>query len=280
MAEATQTFGERLQEHIRELGPLCVGVDPSSQLLLSWERADSVEGLEFFALAVLEAVIGVAVAIKPQVAFFERFGSSGFRVLERLIGEAHDAQLLVIADAKRGDFSNTNEGYAEAWLADRSPLCVDAVTVHPYLGIGALSPLFNQAAGSGRGVFVLAATSNEEGRVIQQAMTTDHERVEDMVLQQVADLNHREGRLGSIGVVIGATRDAPRFDLGSLSGPYLVPGVGAQGAGAHDVARLFSGVEEGTVLVNVARDILSNGPERRRLNDSARRWRDDLRSAL
>src|ERR1700722_10368101 len=280
MAEGSQTFGERLQEHIRELGPLCVGVDPSSQLLLTWERTDTVEGLEFFALAVLEAVIGVAAAIKPQVAFFERFGSSGFRVLERLIAEARDAQLLVVADAKRGDFSNTNEGYAEAWLADRSPLCVDAVTVHPYLGVGALSPLFNQAAASGRGVFVLAATSNDEGRAIQQAITTDHERVEDLVLQQVADLNHREGRLGSIGVVIGATRDAPRFDLASLSGPYLVPGVGAQGAGAHDVARLFSGVEEGTVLVNVARDILSNGPERRRLNDSARRWRDDLRSAL
>jgi orotidine-5'-phosphate decarboxylase len=280
MAEVPQTFGERLQEHIRELGPLCVGVDPSSQLLLTWERTDSVEGLEFFALAVLEAVIGVAVAIKPQVAFFERFGSSGYRVLERLITEARDAQLLVVADAKRGDFSNTNEGYAEAWLADRSPLCVDAVTVHPYLGVGALSPLFNQAASSGRGVFVLVATSNDEGRAIQQATTSDHERVEDMVLQQVADLNHREGRLGSIGVVIGATRDAPRFDLASLSGPYLVPGVGAQGAGASDVARLFGGVEEGTVLVNVSRDILSKGPERRRLNDSARRWRDDLRSAL
>jgi orotidine-5'-phosphate decarboxylase len=101
-----------------------------------------------------------------------------------------------------------------------------------------------------------------------------------MVLNQVADLNRREGRLGSIGVVIGATRDAPRFDLATLSGPYLVPGVGAQGAGASDVARLFNGVEEGTVLVNVARDILSTGPERRRLNDSARRWRDDIRAAL
>jgi orotidine-5'-phosphate decarboxylase len=280
MADVTQTFGERLQEHIRELGPLCVGVDPSSQLLLTWERTDTVEGLEFFALAVLEAVIGVAVAIKPQVAFFERFGSSGFRVLERLISEAHDAQLLVIADAKRGDFANTNEGYAEAWLADRSPLCVDAVTVHPYLGVDALSPLFTRAASSGRGVFVLAATSNSEGRAIQEAMTNDHERVEDMVLNQVADLNHRDGRLGSIGVVIGATRDAPRFDLSSLAGPYLVPGVGAQGAGPNDVARLFSGVEEGTVLVSISRDILSTGPERRRLNDSARRWRDDLRTVL
>ncbi|MGA7835137.1 MAG: hypothetical protein WCA31_08005, partial [Acidimicrobiales bacterium] len=75
-------------------------------------------------------------------------------------------------------------------------------------------------------------------------------------------------------------RDAPRFDLASLSGPYLVPGVGAQGAGVNDVARLFGGVAEGTVLVNVSRDILFAGPERRGLNDAARRWRDDLRSVL
>lgn len=280
MAEVTETFGERLREHIRELGPLCVGVDPSASLLSAWERPDSVEGLEFFALAVLEAVSDVAVAIKPQVAFFERFGSAGFRVLERLITEARDAHVLVVADAKRGDFTNTNEGYAEAWLADRSPLCVDAVTVHPYLGVGALTPLFDLAAASGRGVFVLAATSNNEGRALQQALTSDHERVEDMILLQVAELNRRGGGLGSIGAVIGATRDQPRFDLSTLSGPYLVPGVGTQGAGASDVARLFSGVDEGTVLVNVARDILFQGPERRGLRDAAQRWRDDLRSAL
>lgn len=280
MAESPETFGERLHEHIREVGPLCVGVDPSDVLLDAWERSDSIEGLEFFALAVLEAVTGVAVAIKPQVAFFERFGSGGYRVLERLIREAHDAQLLVIADAKRGDFATTNEGYAQAWLTDRSPLAVDAVTVHPYLGVGALTPFFERASESGRGVFVLAATSNAEGRSVQQAVTIDHERVEDMVLNEVAAINRREGRLGSLGVVIGATRDAPRFDLASLSGPYLVPGVGAQGAGVHDVARLFGGVAEGTVLVNVSRDILFAGPERRGLNDAARRWRDDLRSVL
>src|ERR1700744_2110667 len=132
MAEVLPTFGARLQDHIREVGPLCVGVDPAPSLLAAWGRADWVEGLEFFALAVLEAVIGVAVAIKPQVAYFERFGSSGYRVLQRLSSEARDAELLVVADAKRGDFSTTNAGYADAWLSDRSPLCVDAVTVHPY----------------------------------------------------------------------------------------------------------------------------------------------------
>ena len=118
----TETFGVRLQERLRELGPLCVGIDPSSEVLTRWGRPDSVEGLEFCSLAVLEAVTGVAAVIKPQVAFFERFGSAGYRVLERLIQEAHDADLLVVADAKRGDVDSTNEGYAQAWLRDDAPL--------------------------------------------------------------------------------------------------------------------------------------------------------------
>ena len=146
-----------------------------------------VEGLEFFARAVLEAVVGTAAAIKPQVAFFERFGSEGYRVLERLIDDARDADVLVVADAKRGDFAVTNAGYAEAWLAERSPLRVDAVTASPYLGVDALAPLFSARPGERRGVFVLVATSNQEGRVLQQARTAEGERVEDVVLRSVAD---------------------------------------------------------------------------------------------
>src|SRR5665213_853643 len=120
-----ETFGVRLRERIRALGPLCVGVDPSRELLESWDRGDTVEGMEFFARAALEAVVGTAAAIKPQVAFFERFGSEGYRVLEQLISDARDADVLVVADAKRGDFAVTNTGYAEAWLAERSPLRVN-----------------------------------------------------------------------------------------------------------------------------------------------------------
>jgi orotidine-5'-phosphate decarboxylase len=275
-----ETFGARLHERIRELGPLCVGIDPSRELLARWDRPDTTESLEFFAKTVLEAATGVASALKPQVAFFERFGSGGFRVLERLVAEARDADVLVIADAKRGDFSLTNEAYAQAWLSDASALAVDALTVSPYLGVDALTPFFDAARNSGRGVFVLAATSNPEGRVLQRARTDDHERVEDMVLREVANLNHRDEGFGSFGVVLGATRDAPEFDLDTLAGPYLVPGVGAQGADANDVARLFSRCETATVLVSVSRDILFTGPERRPLHDAARRWRDDLWGVL
>jgi len=275
-----ETFGARLHDRIRELGPLRVGIDPSRELMSRWDRPDTAESLEFFALTVLEAVTGVAAAVKPQVAFFERFGSLGFRVLEKLIVEARDAEVLIIADAKRGDFSLTNEAYAQAWLSEGSPLAVDALTVSPYLGVAALTPFFSAARENGRGVFVLAATSNPEGRTVQRARTDDHERVEDMVLREVANLNHRDEGLGSFGVVLGATRDAPEFDLDTLAGPYLVPGVGAQGADANDVARLFSRADSPTVLVSVSRDVLFAGPERRPLQDAARRWRDDLRVAL
>ncbi|MHB8380241.1 MAG: orotidine-5'-phosphate decarboxylase [Acidimicrobiales bacterium] len=275
-----ETFGVRLQERLRDSGPLCVGVDPSTEVLTRWGRPDSVEGLEFCALAVLEAVTGVAAVIKPQVSFFERFGSAGFRVLERLIQEAHDAELLVVADAKRGDVDSTNEGYAQAWLRDDAPLAVDALTVHPYLGVAALRPLFDAAAASGRGVFVVAATSNPEGRTLQEARTFEEERVQEMVMRTVAEVNHRDDGLGSIGVVLGATRDAPLFDVSSLGGPFLVPGIGAQGAGVNEVGRLFERCEHGTVLVNVARAILFAGPERRGLLDEARRWRDDLVESL
>ncbi len=273
-------FGVRLQERIRALGPLCVGVDPSAALLTSWGRSDSVEGLEFFALAVLDAVVGTAAAIKPQVAFFERFGSEGYRVLERLLHEARDADVLVVADAKRGDFNVTNEGYAEAWLSERSPLRVDAVTASPYLGVSALEPLFRVAEENDRGVFVLVATSNDEGRALQMARTDEGERVEEMVFRHVAHLNQRVDGLGNFGVVLGATRDRPAFDMTKLGGPYLVPGVGAQGATPENVGRLFDRCPAGTVLVNVARSILNVGPERSALKDSAQRWRDDLSAAL
>lgn len=275
-----ESFGVRLQERIRDLGPLCVGIDPSGTLLESWGRSDTVDGLEFFALAVLEAVIDTAAVVKPQVSYFERFGAEGYRVLERLLEEARDAHVMVIADVKRGDIGSTNEGYAEAWLSDASPLRVDALTLNPYLGFDALAPFLRRARESGRGAFVLSATSNVEGRQIQRARTADNVSVEELILRSVADINSREDALGSIGVVLGATRDRPDFDLSQLGGPYLVPGVGTQGGTPDQVARLFDRCPSGTVLVNVGRAILEAGPERAALRDAARRWRDDLSGAL
>jgi orotidine-5'-phosphate decarboxylase len=275
-----QSFGERLSERVRESGPLCAGIDPSREQLLAWGRDDDVTGLEFAALATLEAVTGVVGVIKPQVAFFERFGAAGFAVLERLLLEARSAGVLVIADAKRGDIGSTNDGYAQAWLADRSPLAVDAVTVHPYLGLGAMSSLLDAAGATGRGLFVVVATSNEEGRLVQAARTGTDERVEDRLLRTIAELNRASASPGSVGAVVGATRDRPEFDLANLAGPILCPGVGAQGATAEDVGQLFGRCPKNSVIVNVARALASTGPDRRAVRDAASRWRDDLLAVL
>jgi orotidine-5'-phosphate decarboxylase len=275
-----ETFGVRLQERIRDLGPLCVGIDPSTSMIEKWGRADTIDGLEFFSLAVLEAVIGTAAVVKPQVAYFERFGSAGYRVLERVLDDARDANVMIVADVKRGDIGSTNEGYAEAWLADGSPLRVDALTLNPYLGVDSLTPFIRRAHESGRGAFVLSATSNIEGRQLQRARTDEDVSVESLVLRSVAGINEHHDGIGSLGVVLGATRERPEFDLSQLGGPYLVPGVGAQGANSDQVARLFDRCPIGTVLVNVGRSILDAGPERSALRDSARRWRDELSAAL
>ena len=276
-----ETFGERLVVRARERGPLCVGIDPSVEALAGFERGNDITGLEFFMLRMLEAVSDVAVAIKPQVAYFERFGSSGFRALERLLAEARDAEMLVVADAKRGDIGSTNDGYAQAWLEDRSPLSADALTLSPYLGMGAMSSLFETAQRNERGLFVVVASSNEEGRPVQTARTSTGESVEDFHLRQLAEINERCGAsVGFAGAVVGATRSASQFALEDVRGPFLVPGVGAQGATASDVGRLFGRCVKGSVLVNSSRGISAAGPERRALSDAARRLRDDLIAAL
>ncbi|GAA1675621.1 orotidine 5'-phosphate decarboxylase [Citricoccus zhacaiensis] len=155
-------------------GPLCLGIDPHPQLLHDWDLPDTPVGLERFSMTALEAAAGedgssAVAAIKPQVALYERHGSAGFAVLERLLREARDEQVLTIADAKRGDIGSTMAGYAEAWLSDDSPLAADAVTLSPYLGYDSLAPALELAVATGRGVFVLALTSNPEGASVQHA---------------------------------------------------------------------------------------------------------------
>jgi orotidine-5'-phosphate decarboxylase len=256
-----------------------VGIDPSSEQLREWGRDDDAVGLEFAALQLLEAALEIGVAIKPQVAYFERFGSAGYRVLERLFAEARASDILIVADAKRGDIGSTNDGYAQAWLRPGSPLSADALTVSPYLGTGAMGSLIRVARDHGRGLFVVVSSSNPEGRLVQSARTTSGESVEDELLASLATLN--DGSVvGPFGAVVGATRSPSAFRYADVQGPFLVPGVGAQGASARDVARLFVGCAPGSVLVPVSRGLASAGPERRALIDAGRRLRDELVDAL
>ena len=266
-------FGARLAEAIRRCGPLCLGIDPHPELLRAWGLPEDPDGLARFADACVEAFTGFAV-VKPQVAFFEAYGSAGYAVLERTIAALREAGVLVLADAKRGDIGSTMAAYAAAWAGD-SPLAADAVTASPYLGFGSLCPLLDAAAAHHRGVFVLAATSNPEGADVQQAVRpgADGRTVAQSIVDAAAAVNRDAlPEPGSVGVVVGATaRRVP--DLGSLGGPVLVPGIGAQGGRPEALAGL-GGARPGQLLPAVSREVLAAGPDVAALRAAAERLRD------
>ena len=268
------TFGSRLSDAIEDRGRLCVGIDPHPALLDAWGLTDSPIGLERFALSAVEAVAGAVPVIKPQSAFFERHGSAGIAVLEKVVQACRDLGALVLLDVKRGDIGSTAQAYADAYLRPSSPLAVDAVTVSPYLGMGSLDPFIDTALAHDRGVFVLALTSNPEGPQFQLAATPDGRTVAATVLDAVATLNAGAEPMGSIGVVVGATVDDTSAEL-DVNGPILVPGYGAQGGTVDDIRRVF-GTASRNVLPSSSRDILAAGPDRQALHQAALRAADDV----
>lgn len=270
---ARAPFRTRLREAVEAHGPLCVGIDPHPGLLSAWGLEADAAGVERFARGVVEALAGHVALLKPQVALFEVYGSGGLGALERTLADARAAGVLTLADAKRGDIGSTMAGYARAWLGDDAPLAADAVTLSPYLGVGALAPAFDLAVATGRGVFVLARTSNPEAAGVQSAQAwvagagggrRETERsgehaekearpvqrrmreVAQSVVDALADHNTAHaGGLGdgSAGAVVGLTRGTTGrdhgLDLDALGGPVLVPGLGAQGGTPADVASVF-----------------------------------------
>ncbi|WP_406256832.1 orotidine-5'-phosphate decarboxylase [Streptomyces nigra] len=275
----TEPFGSRLRRAMDERGPLCVGIDPHASLLAEWGLGDDVAGLERFSRTVVEATADRIAVLKPQSAFFERFGSRGVAVLERTVEEARAAGALVVMDAKRGDIGSTMAAYAESFLRKDSPLFSDALTVSPYLGYGSLSPAVALARESGTGLFVLALTSNPEGGEVQHAVRADGRDVGATMLAHLAAENAGEEPLGSFGAVVGATLgDLSSYDL-AINGPLLAPGIGAQGATPSDLPRVF-GAAVRNVVPNVSRGVLRHGPDVVALRDAASRFADEVRAAV
>lgn len=253
------TFGERLQAAFDTGGNLCVGIDPHVFLLKEWNLADDADGLREFGLRVVDAAANRVAIVKPQIAFFERHGSAGYRALEDVLSAARAAGLIVIADAKRGDIGSTFDGYAEAWLTPGSPLESDALTVSPYLGVGSMAGARATAAANGKGLFVLSATSNPEAASLQTSRTAEGLTVAASIVEQVRQWNAGESGLGSTGLVLGATITLADFEISDLGTiPVLAPGFGHQGAQIADVTRLY-GSSARNVLVNVSRGILAAG---------------------
>ncbi|MDR8412344.1 orotidine-5'-phosphate decarboxylase [Nonomuraea sp. 3-1Str] len=259
-----EPFGTRLRARLDKYGPLCVGIDPSPGLLHAWGLDDSPAGLERFSRTVADAVGDVAAVVKPQPAFFERWGSRGVAVLESVIADLRQAGPLVVLDAKRGDIGATMAAYAEAYLDHGSPLAVDAVTLSPYFGFGALEGAITSAVANDAGVFVLARTSGPEAARFQ-------EPVAGQVYAGVEAANAGRAPLGPVGVVIGATLPSAGHPLDRLNGPILAPGVGPHGASPADLARLFHPVRH-AVVPSVSRAVLADPG---RVRELTLRYRDE-----
>lgn len=257
------SFSERLRGAFSTHGQLCVGIDPHEHLLGEWGLDASAAGVREFGLRVVDACAGRVGIVKPQVSFFERYGSAGFAALEEVMAAARAAGLLVIADAKRGDIGTTMDAYARAWLTPGAPLEADALTVSPYLGVGSLTDTFALADSQGKGVFVLAATSNPEATGLQRSVSSAGGSVARAVADQVSawNLAATGEQLGNIGLVVGATvdrRDAGLADALTPPAPILAPGFGAQGARLHDLATLF-GADSPYVIASESRGVLGAG---------------------
>jgi orotidine-5'-phosphate decarboxylase len=278
---STIPFAPRFAAARDRFGPLVLGADPHGPLLGTWGLSDDADGLERFADIVLKAAAGTAGIIKPQSAFFERHGWRGIRALARLVSEARSAGILVVLDVKRGDVGSTNEAYAQAYLGQGAPVQCDAITVHPYLGLAAMGSYVDRAHESGGCLFVVTRSSNPEGRAIQNAITGRASCVAQQLLSDIGAINTRlvpEG-IGPVGAVIGVAAGEPELDLAGASALFLVPGVGAQGTTARDVARTFEACPD-RVLPSASRSLLAAGPDAAALKDAVARLSAEFRAAL
>ncbi|RFA12810.1 orotidine-5'-phosphate decarboxylase [Subtercola boreus] len=275
MPSGRAPFGERLAGVFETFGQLSVGIDPHDYLLDAWGLPRSASGVREFGLRVVDAAAGRVGILKPQVAFFELYGSAGFSALEDVLAAARAAGLLVIADAKRGDIGTSAAAYGRAWLEPGSPLEADAVTLTAYAGVGSLLPVFELAEQAGKGAFVLSATSNPESFALQTARASwggEDLSLSGLVAGEVSTFNRSatpgpggvRAAVGNIGLVLGATKNLTDYgiDRDALAEgpatPVLAPGFGFQGATFGDVRPVF-GALTATTVVAVSRSVLAAG---------------------
>ena len=262
-------FADRLHDAIERCGNAAlIGLDPHLDKLPAEfavardpnaPRAERAAAMGDFCCALIDLAAGRVPAVKPQSAFFELLGGDGVEAFERVVGHAHDNGLLVIGDVKRGDIASTAGAYARAMMEDNGgdpkTLC-DAVTVNAFLGLESIAPFLEVCTKNGTGIYVLVRTSNPGSAEFQLCgEPTLSERIADAVNRWGADLIGDHG-LSSVGAVVGATH--PR-DLAALrermpKANLLVPGYGAQGGSADDIAAAFLPGGQGA-LVNSSRGI-------------------------
>lgn len=257
--ENPSAFAARFAAAADAQSPFCIGLDPAAGSLAGAGLADDIAGLRRFCDTIIRAASGLAPVVKPQLAYFERFGPEGFRELQRAMDLAREVGLLVLLDGKRGDIGDTCEGYARCYFGTQSPFRADAVTVHPYLGFKALTPILDAAADDGAGVFVVVMSSNPEGRALQNARLESGVTIAEDLSDQIAAYNARRGAK-VVGAVLGATiGDSLRPLVQRLDGALVLsPGIGAQGATFEQLGEAF-GAARASLVPIMARGILAGG---------------------
>jgi orotidine-5'-phosphate decarboxylase len=303
-----QHFSDRLASAVRaRRSVVCVGLDPvlermPPELLEKYrpraaelgDEAAVAACFQEFCSGVIDAVADVAACVKPQSAFFEQYGAAGWKALGAVVRCAHEYDLPVILDVKRGDIASTGAAYGRAAFGGAAGfdgpvagLDADAITASPYLGDDSLAPLVEHCA-EGRGVFILTRTSNPGARLLQEVEVGGRPlflRVADLV-RELGAAHVGEAGYSDVGAVAGATApEQLRLVREALPSAFLlVPGYGAQGAGADALAGLAAGEAAGFV-VNASRTIIfawqdAGGDYRRAAAAAAESMRSDLRGSL
>ena len=280
-----RAFSDRLIEKVRQYGPLCVGIDPHPGMFPELFGRPSAGSIAVWADGIIEAAAGQVACIKPQAAFFELWGSPGMAALEHVCKTARDAGMIVILDAKRGDIGSTAAAYAQAYLGENAACPSDALTVNPYMGLETLTPFVDEAAKNGRGLAVLTRTSNPGAADIQE-LEVDGQPIFMKMAAEFQTLGERlKGEMthwNGMMLVAGATapEEARKIREAAPDCLFLVPGYGAQGAGAEQAVAGFvpiNGDLEGGV-VNASRSV--NFPDASKTAGTINEWQSAIREAI
>ena len=252
------SFKEKLHNTIKAKNSnLCVGIDIDKKYFNS---DVTIQELKDYSFKIVSATKDVAAAYKPNLAFFEEWGSQGFLWLEELVKEI-GSDHIVIADAKRGDIGNTANHYANAFF---NHFNCDAITVNPYMGEEAIEPFCSR---EDKGVYVLCRTSNASASYIQEG-----------IFDKVIELSKNMNRYNNIGLVVGATNSKAMSEVRNTNDlPFLIPGIGAQGGSLEDVIKINNNYAEST-LINVSRSIIFPGDnDYQGIHDAAHNFVNQMR---
>lgn len=299
-----------IEDVLRKRSHICVGLDPDLNRIpaaikekalnqYGYNRRGIAQAILEFNQEIIEAVKDIAVAVKPQIAWFEEYGHWGFKALEETIAYSHHRGLLTILDVKRGDIGSTAQAYARAYLGrinfwegkKKKIFNADAITLNPYLGLDSLQPFLDMMEQYRKGAFLLVKTSNPGGQDIQDLLLQTGEPL----YQQVARYLHQwsgehipEGQKYSrLGAVVGATYPQAAHSLRQEmpNSYFLVPGYGAQGAKARDLLPFFNPDGLGAVI-NASRSIIyayENNPSlslRQATREAALSMREEINQVL